>query len=174
MKKEKILKEILSYSKVILLSLILAYFINGKLIANAQVPTSSMETTIMTDSRIIINRLAYHSALPERGDIVSFQCPDKPASSIPYLKRIIALPGETIQGISGIVYINGNALDEPYVKELFHNDFGPYTVPKNCYFMMGDNRNNSWDSRYWKNKFVDIDAIMGKATLEYYPEFKLF
>ncbi len=173
MNKQKILKELLSYSKTILFSMILAYFISSKLIANAQVPTGSMETTIMTDSRIIINRLAYHSALPERGDIVSFPHPDD-KDSIPLLKRIIALPGETIQGISGIVYINGNALEEPYVKELFLTDFGPYTVPQNCYFMMGDNRNNSWDSRYWKNKFVDGNTIIGKASLEYYPEFKLF
>lgn len=172
MKKKKILKEIYEYSKIILFTLVLTYIISDKLIANAQVPTGSMESTIMTNSRIIINRLAYLTDEPKRGDIVAFRCPDEPPESEPFLKRIIALPNESIEGKNGIVYIDGIPLAEPYINQTMKDDFGPYTVPDNCYFLMGDNRNNSWDSRYWNNKFVQKDAIIGKAVLEYYPEIK--
>ena len=170
MKIKKILREILSYSKIILVSVILTYFINTTLIANAQVPTTSMESTIMADSRIIINRLAYVSSAPVRGDIISFPCPDEAPGSIPFLKRIIGLPGKTIEGKKGKIYIDGMELAESYIKDSIIEDFGPYTVPDNCYFMMGDNRNNSWDSRYWTNKFVNRNDILGKAIFEYYPE----
>lgn len=173
MKKEELLKEILSYSKIIFFFLLFASFINSKLIANAQVPTTSMETTIMKDSRIIINRLAYKASSPSRGDIVAFQCPDEDPDAIPLLKRIVALSGETVEGIGGKVYINGTELKESYLEKFVTDDFGPYTVPEDCYFMMGDNRENSWDSRYWQNKFVSKDAIIGKAEFEYYPEIKL-
>lgn len=172
MNKRKILKEVLSYSKIILFSLLITYVVNNKLIANAQVPTSSMENTIMADSRIIINRLSYISDSPKRGDIVAFQCPDEEPDSIPYLKRIIALPGETIQGTGGKVYIDEKELPEPYIIDTVTSDFGTYTVPENCYFMMGDNRTNSWDSRFWENKYVEKNDIVGKALFEYFPIIK--
>lgn len=174
MKKKEILKEVFSYSKIILFSLLFAYIINNKLVANAQVPTTSMETTIMKDSRIIINRLAYISCSPSRGDIVAFQCPDEAPGSVPFLKRIIALPGETVEGSGGKIYINGKAVIETYTGNTVTDDFGPYDIPESCYFMMGDNRDNSWDSRYWKSKFVNESSIIGKAEFEYFPEFKLF
>lgn len=173
MKKEKILREILSYSKIILFSLVVGYFVNSTLIANAQVPSGSMESTIMTGSRIIINRLAYLSGTPERGDIISFHCPDDAdPNAIPYLKRIIALAGETIEGKDGKIYINGNILNEPYISDHSFEDFGPYTVPGDSCFVMGDNRSNSWDSRFWTNKFVSYDVIAGRAEFEYYPKFQ--
>lgn len=172
MKTKKILNEIYEYSKIILFALVLTYITSHKLIVNAQVPTGSMETTIMTDSRIIANRLAYISDAPKRGDIVTFQCPDEPPDSDLFLKRIIALPNETIEGKNGMVYIDGIPLEEPYLKETATDDFGPYTIPDNCYFVMGDNRTNSWDSRYWNNKFVERGDITGKVILEYYPEIK--
>lgn len=172
--KKKILREILSYSKIILFSLVISYFIKDKLIANAQVVTGSMESTLMTDSRIFINRLSYQSEAPCRGDIVAFQCPDDKPDAIPLIKRILALPYETIEGIDGIIYINGEELAEPYITEIFSQDFGPYTVPENCYFMMGDNRNNSLDSRYWENKYVPKENIIGRVVIEYYPSLQIF
>ena len=124
----------------------------------------------MKGSRIIINRLAYLSEDPQRGDIIAFYFPDDGESL--YLKRIVGLPGEKIEGVDGMIYINGKPLSEDYIREQINEDFGPYVVPEDSWFVMGDNRNNSLDSRYWEDKFVERDEIVGRAEIEYYPEFK--
>lgn len=73
----------------------------------------------------------------------------------------------------GNVYINGKLLEEPYIKEKAYGDFGPYEVPEGCYFMLGDNRNGSTDSRRWTNKYVKKEKILGKALFKYFPGFKI-
>lgn len=85
------------------------------------------------------------------------------------------MPGEKVQITDGKVYINDSEvpLDDSFVAETPLGDFGPYEVPENCYFMLGDNRNHSKDSRYWKNSFVTFDEIVGKAVIRYYPSVKL-
>lgn len=165
--RKELFKEILDTLKLVIIAFVVSYVINNCIIANAQVPTESMETTVMTGDRIIINRLAYLAEKPQRGDIVSFIFPDD--GKTPYLKRIMGLPGETIEGKSGSIFINGELLEDSYTDEISYDDFGPYTVPDGSYFMMGDNRNNSYDSRYWENKFVKLEDIMGKAEVSYYP-----
>lgn len=172
MKKKiiRILNEILDWSKMVVTALAIAFVINHSLIANAQVPTGSMEMTITTGSRIIISRLAYINDKPQRGDIIAFYFPDDGKTQL--LKRIIGLPGEKIQGIDGQIYINDELLIEDYIQEKLDEDFGPYVVPEGAYFVMGDNRNNSYDSRYWNHKFVEEDKIVGKAAIEYFPELK--
>ena len=107
---------------------------------------------------------------PERGDIVIFKYPDD--ESVDYLKRIIGLPGETVEIISGKVYINGELLDEPYLSEEPTGDYGPYQVPEDSYFMLGDNRAVSKDSRYWHNTYVKKDKIIAKAFVMYWPSLK--
>lgn len=168
---KRFLLEILDYSKTIFLALVVALFLKENVVASGYVPTGSMEETVMTGSRVIINRLAYCTNEPQRGDIVSFYYPDDGETL--YLKRVMGLPGETIEGIDGYVYIDGVKLESDYTSVILDNDFGPFTVPENCYFMMGDNRNNSWDSRYWQNHFVEQSEIIGKAEFEYYPEIKV-
>ena len=84
----------------------------------------------------------------------------------------MGLPGEKIEGVDGMIYINGKPLSEDYIREQINEDFGPYVVPEESWFVMGDNRNNSLDSRYWEDKFVERDEIVGRAEIEYYPEFK--
>lgn len=168
--KKRILKEILEFSKLLLFSLILAFFIKENVVASAHVPTGSMESTVMTGSRILINRLSYMWEDPQRGDIVAFYYPDAP--EMIYLKRIMGLPGETIEGYDGVVYINEMPLFNDFTTEKLEQDFGPFQVPEGCYFMMGDNRNDSWDSRYWNNTYVEKEEILGKVSLEYYPELK--
>lgn len=170
MNKKEWKKEIVSWVKTVVFTFAVYFIATNTLIANAMVPTGSMENTIMPGSRIIINRLAYLAEEPERGDVISFWFPDNPKEN--YLKRIIALPGETVEGKDGKIYIDGEELKESYIKEVFYEDFGPYTVPEESYFVMGDNRNKSWDSRYWNNKFVSKEAIVGRAEFEYYPELK--
>jgi signal peptidase I, bacterial type len=173
-RKTDIKAEILDWSKHIVIALVIAFILARFVIVNANVPTSSMEPTIMVNDRLIANRLSYNFTSPKRGDIVVFKYPDD--ENVLYVKRIIGLSGETVNITKGSVYINGEKLDEPYISTSIAGNFGPYTVPDGSYFMMGDNRNNSQDSRYWKNKYVSKDKILGKALFKYYPfqNFKLF
>ena len=166
----RVIKETFEWIKVVVLALMISLLIKNTVAASAVVPTGSMEGTVKTGSRIVINKLAYICNDPQRGDIVSFYYPDDGETL--YLKRVIGLPGETIEGINGKVYINGKEIQD-YTENMFYEDFGPYTIPNDCYFMMGDNRSNSWDSRYWENKYVNLSEIMGKAEIEYYPEIKV-
>ena len=110
---------------------------------------------------------------PERFDIIIFKYPDDEKQL--FIKRLIGLPGEKVQITDGKVYINDSEvpLDDSFVAETPLGDFGPYEVPENCYFMLGDNRNHSKDSRYWKNSFMTFDEIVGKAVIRYYPSVKL-
>lgn len=166
-------KEVWSWVKTIALALVLAFIINSFIIVNATVPTGSMENTIMPNDRIIALRLTYYFEKPERGDIVVFKYPDD--ESVLYVKRVIGLPGETVVIRDGRVYIDGSEtpLDDEYVKETPLGDFGPYEVPEGHYFMMGDNRNESKDSRYWDNTYVAENKILGKVYLKYFPGVKM-
>nr|MCR4924596.1 signal peptidase I [Lachnospiraceae bacterium] len=90
-----------------------------------------------------------------------------------FIKRVIGLPGETLEMIDGKIYINHSLtpLDEPYVNKVPYGNYGPVEIPEGAYFVMGDNRNNSADSRYWKNTFVYKEKILGKAWFRYYKKF---
>ena len=167
------LKEIFSWVKTIALAIALALFINTCIIVNATVPTGSMENTIMPNDRIIALRLTYLFGSPDRGDIAVFKYPDD--ESLLYVKRVIGLPGETVEIVEGRVYIDGSSepLDDLYIKETAYGNYGPYIVPEGHYFMMGDNRNESLDSRYWVNTYVDEDKILGKVYLRYWPGIKI-
>ena len=168
---KKILKEVLINAGIIAVALAVGILLNKYMIANAQVPTSSMETTVMAGDRILVNRLSYLFHDPERGDIVTFIYPDDGETL--YLKRILGLPGETIEGKDGKIYIDGEPLEPDYTDEVSDDGFGPYQVPEGAYFMMGDNRNDSWDSRYWEHKFVKKEDIIGKAAVSYFPHPRL-
>ena len=134
-KKQKILKEILNNGVMIIIALGIGLFLNKYVVANAQVPTGSMETTVMAGDRILVNRLSYVFGEPERGDIVTFIYPDDGETL--YLKRIMGLPGETISGKDGVIYIDGEPLEKDFTQEISYEDFGPYVVPEGTYFMMG-------------------------------------
>ena len=170
--KEKvdIKREVLSY--VILLAVVagVVLIINTFFLINAKIPSGSMENTIMENDQIFGNRLAYKlGGDPQRMDIIIFKYPDDESKL--FIKRIIGLPGETVEVVDGRVYINGSntSIDDSFCKETPLGDFGPYTVPADSYFVMGDNRNHSNDSRLWTNKFVRRDQIVGKAFLRYWP-----
>ena len=161
--------EFFDYLKTIVVVMVVVLFINQCIIINAKIPSESMENTIMTNDQIFGNRLAYKNSDPERFDIVIFEFPDDPSQL--FIKRIIGLPGETVEIIGGLVYIDGSEvpLDDSFCPETPVGDFGPYEVPEGCYFMLGDNRNWSRDSRYWNHTFVEKDAIVGKAMFRYWP-----
>ena len=163
------MKEIVPY--IIILGCAVAFrFI---FLINANVPTGSMNDTIPTGSRILGTTFAYwFGGEPERGDIIVFEHPDE---HVLYVKRVVGIPGDTVEIKGGVTYVNGEVYDEPWLKETpTENDYGPYIVPEDSVFCLGDNRNNSSDARFWKTTFVSYDLIKGKAYLLYWPfsEFK--
>lgn len=169
--KSSSVKEILSWVFYFVAAILVALFIKNFLIINMHVPTGSMENTIMPGDRLIGNRLAYIKDGPERGDVVVFKYPDDEKET--YVKRVIGLPGETVEIRDAKIYINGSEepLEEDYLKEDWTVATGPYTfeVPEGHYLVMGDNRNDSWDARYWTNTYVARDKILGKAVFTYWP-----
>ena len=156
-------RELFQWVAAIVAAVLIALAIDNFVIVNAQIPSGSMENTIMTGDRVIGNRFAYSFSDPQRFDIIIFRYPDDESQL--FIKRIIGLPGETVEIRDGKIYLNGSdePLEDVQTKETMVGSFGPYTVPENSYFVMGDNRNDSKDSRYWTNTFVTKDEILGKA-----------
>ncbi len=167
------LKEAISFMTPIVIALIVAILLKTFIFANAVVPTGSMINTIQEGDRIIASRLAYINEDPKRYDVIIFHYPDDESQL--FVKRIIGMPGETINIKNGIVYItdaSGNTTEarSDFVTNCVPTgDFGPYTVPLGSYFVMGDNRNDSWDARYWKKKNVEKKKIIGKVKFRYFP-----
>jgi signal peptidase I len=171
--KQEIKKEIISWIKTIVAAVILALCVTQFVIVNAKVPTGSMMDNIMPDDRIVAFRLSYLLDNPERFDIVVFRAPDD--RSVLYVKRVIGLPGETVDIRGGKVYIDDAdvPLDDSFVREPpLERDEGPFYVPEDHYFMMGDNRNTSLDARYWVNKYVPKKDLLGKVLFRYFPDIK--
>ena len=171
---------------MIIIVVLIVTLINNVVLINAKIPSESMEKTVMTGDRLFGFRLAYGINIdlfgheiskkikdPERFDIIIFKFPDDESQL--FIKRLIGLPGETVEIRDGKVYINGSdePLDDSFVPEVPTGNYGPYKVPENSYFMLGDNREYSRDSRLWKNTFVSFDEIVGKAVVRYYPSIKL-
>lgn len=102
---------------------------------------------------------------PERGDVIVFKFPKEPTRD--FIKRVMAIPGESVEIRGGVVYVNGQKLEEPYLRDRPNYNFGPEKVPEDNFFVLGDNRNNSSDSHVWG--MVPSDLIIGKAWLSYWP-----
>lgn len=169
-------KEILEWLKIIIVAAIIAFCLNTFIIANSRVPSGSMETTIMTGDRIIGSRLSYRFGEdPQRGDIVIFDHATGPGKDETRLvKRVIGLSGETVDIRGNRVYINGSSapLEEAYLPEAMDSGDHHFEVPEGCYLMLGDNRNNSLDARYWPDPYVPEDKILAKVLFRYYPGIK--
>lgn len=168
---KEFLKETIS---VIVIAFVLAMLLRNFVIEGREIPTGSMLPTVQLNDRVWVNRFIYRFKEPQRGDVVMFQPPATIKSDTPYLKRVIGLPGETVEMKNGKVYIDGRALVEPYVSEPVDYTFGPVVVPANSLLVLGDNRNNSYDSHEW-NAWLTEDRLMGKAIAIYWPfnHFKL-
>lgn len=148
-------------------ALLAAVFLNTVCIICAFVPSSSMENTIEEDALLLANRLAYIKKSPARGDVILFYHEQLGTSLI--VKRIIGLPGETVEIRAGQVYINERPLEESYVTGADANSFAPVTVPADHYFVLGDNRAHSHDARFWEDPFVSADEIRAKAVFTLFP-----
>lgn len=183
MKKKSAFQELMEFVLPIILALIIAMLLKSFVFANAQIPTGSMLNTIHQGDRVIASRLAYEFGDPDRYDIMIFRFPDAVAQGNNkeyYVKRVIGLPGETVNISNGKVYITKTdgttfeAEDDFVTACEPTGDFGPYEVPEDCYFVLGDNRNNSLDSRYWSTtNYVDKDLAIGKVIFRYSPSFGL-
>jgi signal peptidase I len=178
--------EIISWLKMIVAAAIIAIVITEFIIINATVPTGSMEKTILPGDRILGSRLAYLFSEPERGDIIVFKYQFE--ENTDYVKRVIGLPGETVSIQNGQIYIyKGEELVEGPLEEDYINgewtwkaDGYTFTVPQGRYFVLGDNRNNSKDTRYWydeyylnglceeKDLYIQKDQILGKVYFRYW------
>lgn len=167
----RIFIEVFIWAAQIAAVIFLAYFIIYYALEKTEMPGISMEGTLLDEDSIIINKLSYRFSDPKRFDVIIFKQSGKEHSYY-NIKRIIALPGETIQIKSGIIYINGEAVDDIInVEEM--NNYGladePLTLEENEYFVLGDNRNNSEDSRFASVGMIRRNEIIGKAFLRLKP-----
>jgi signal peptidase I len=177
------------YFESIVIAVILALFVRTWVVQAFKIPTGSMENNLLIGDHLLVNKFAFgptaaaaeKAVLPirdiRRGDVVVFKYPDEPERD--FIKRVIGLPGDTLELRNRRVYINGQRLDEPYVHFLepaseaqevtsfdVRERYGPVHVPAGQYFVMGDNRDNSQDSRYWG--FLPRHYIKGRALLIYW------
>ena len=157
-----------TFFREILLTLILAIIIFSLLQVTVQsfiVVGSSMDPNLQEGERLLINKVVYNLHEPERGDVIVFRPPNNQHGD--YIKRIIALTGETVEIKQGVVYINGHQLNEPYISNLPKYSLSKQKIPANEFFVLGDNRNNSNDSHNgWT---VPRENITGKAWLAIWP-----
>ena len=187
--KKSVLRE---YFESIVIAVILALYVRTWAVQAFKIPTGSMENNLLIGDHLLVNKFVYAPTISgaedlllpidpiRRGDVLVFKYPEDPERD--FIKRVIGLPGETLELKEKRVYVNGTPLDEPYVHFLFPVDatsgdpgegtfdvrrsYGPVTVPEGHYFMMGDNRDNSQDSRYWG--FMPREYVKGRALFVYF------
>ena len=191
-KKDDMRKEVFSWIRMFVIVIAVVFVLTQFIIINVRVPSGSMENTIMTKDRLIGFRFSYWFDEPQRGDIILFSYPVDEKQT--YIKRVIGLPGETVEIREGKIYIDGSEepLQEDYLKEswTWENDGYTFKVPEDCYFVLGDNRNDSEDGRFWAKlalsegvastpeeaeqySYVRKDQIKGKAIFKYYSKFAI-
>ena len=141
------------------------------LVAEARyIPSSSMEPTLEINDRLIIEKISYRFRTPQRGDVVVFSPTDtlkEQNFKDAFIKRVIGLPGERVEVKGGRVFVNEQALSEKYIEESPDYMYGPGEVPEDQYLVLGDNRNNSYDSHYWG--FVPRKNLIGRAVVRFWP-----
>ena len=159
-------------TRTIGLSIVLALGIRTFVAEARWIPSESMVPTLQKYDKLIVDKLSYHFTNPQRGDIVVFSPTENIQKENPnlkdaFIKRIIGLPGDKIEVKGERVYVNDHPLQEKYIEAAPQYQFGPVTVPPNSYLVLGDNRNNSYDSHFWG--FVPRDNIIGHAVVRFWP-----
>ena len=182
-KKKHILRE---YAESIIIAVLLALVIRTYLVQAFKIPSGSMEDTLAIGDHLLVNKFIYGTKVPftatsiikirdpRQGDVIVFEYPEDPSKD--FIKRVVGTPGDVVEGKDKKVFVNGKHYENPHEihkekeiipKEMNPRDtFGPVTVPANSYFVMGDNRDRSYDSRFWK--FVRRDQIKGLAFIKYW------
>jgi len=156
--------------KTLALSAVLAFGVRTFVAEARYIPSTSMLPTLKINDRLLIEKIGYRFTSPERGDIVVFSPTEtlrKNGYDKAFIKRVIGLPGETISVSGGVVTVDGQPLLENYLADEPDYDFGPVTVPEGHYLVLGDNRNNSYDSHHWG--FLPRQNIIGRAAVRFWP-----
>ncbi len=172
-KVNEVLKEILSTGVYLLVVLLATYLLITYVVQRTEVNGASMEPTLHNQDNLFVDKITYRFNDPERFDVIVF--PFQYQEDTFYIKRIIGLPGETVQiDENGVIYINGEVLAENFGKEVIQPDkiglaTEPITLGEDEYFVMGDNRNDSFDSRYAQVGNISRDEIIGRAWLRIWP-----
>ena len=161
MEKETVYEYGKSLFWAMLISLLLITFV----VQAFYIPSGSMRPTLQVGDRILVNKFIYRFTEPERKDIIVFKYPVEPNRK--FIKRVIGVGGDKVQIIRGQVYLNNKPIEEDYILNQGYSNYGPVEVPENNYFVLGDNRNNSEDSRFWG--FVPEDNIVGQAFMIFWP-----
>jgi len=151
----------------IVIAVVLALFIRHFIVELYIVDGPSMRPTLQSQERLVVNKFIYRFRPPERGEILIFRYPRDPSRD--FIKRVIAIPGDTIEIQGSRVFVNDQILNEPYILDKTRSVYPKATVPPDSVFVMGDNRNNSEDSRFADVGFVPYDLIKGKALVVFWP-----
>lgn len=169
--RSKVLAELRSWLRDVVFAFATAIFIVVFIIQPVKVEGTSMQPQLVDQERIFVNRFIYRFTEIHHGDIVVFWYPRDRSKS--FIKRIVGIPGNEVEIRNGSVFVNGAKVDEPYLKPEFrdHESFRRVLVPRDKYFVLGDHRNSSNDSRNWG--FVPRDLIYGKAVFGYWPVSRL-
>jgi signal peptidase I len=182
-KKKGLIRE---YAESIIIAVLLALVIRTYLVQAFKIPSGSMEDTLAIGDHLLVSKFVYGTKIPfvdarvltirdpRQGDVIVFEYPEDPSKD--FIKRVVGVPGDVVEGKEKKVYVNGKPYENPHEvhkekdlipKEMNPRDtFGPVTVPAGSYFVMGDNRDRSYDSRFWK--FVRRDQIKGLAFIKYW------
>lgn len=156
------------WTETIVVAFIMALIIRAFFLQVFWIPSSSMEPTLDIKDRVVVNKISYHFRQPKRLEIIVFrQVAPEGSPKRDLIKRVIGLPGENLKVADGIIYINGEKLAEEHQLNPDYSDFGPVVVPADSYFVMGDNRPASADSRYWG--FLPKKNLIGPALLRIWP-----
>ena len=183
LQKKSIIRE---YAESIAIAIILALVIRTFMVQAFKIPSGSMEDTLAIGDHLLVSKFIYGTRIPfsdkriltlrdpRRGDVIVFEYPEDPSKD--FIKRVVGTPGDVVEGKDKKVFVNGKLYENPHEvhkeKEIIpkemnpRDNFGPITVPANSYFVMGDNRDRSYDSRFWK--FVRRDQIKGLAFIKYW------
>ncbi len=165
---DSLLRNLLEWFVVLGAAVAVAVLLRSFVFQAFYIPSESMEQTLYEGDRILVNKIGYRLHDVNRGDVVVFRRPDdQPGEIRDLIKRVIGLPGESVEGRDSTIFIDGRELVEPYLDEGSFADFGPLTVPEGEMFMMGDNRDQSLDSRRFGT--IDEDRVVGRAFVLFWP-----
>ncbi|WP_408954572.1 signal peptidase I [Natroniella sp. ANB-PHB2] len=153
------------YLEAVIVAVVIAFFIINFVAQAFYIPSGSMRPELQPGDRIFANKFIYRFREPRRQEVVVFKYPVEP--ELNFIKRIIGMPGDRVEIVDGQVYINDQILKEGYILEESYSDFSEVQIPEDNYFVLGDNRNNSEDSRYWG--FVPRENIVGQGSFIFWP-----